>query len=151
MLDVNVVGMVRVTRAALPYLRASSRAAIVNTASIAATAGLPQRALYSASKGAVAALTRAMAADLLPEGIRVNAVNPGTADTPWVARLLESAADPQAERAALEARQPHGRLVSADEVADAIAYLASPAARSVTGVALAVDGGMETLRLRSRH
>jgi NAD(P)-dependent dehydrogenase (short-subunit alcohol dehydrogenase family) len=150
-LDVNVVGMVRVTRAALPYLRASSRAAIVNTASIAATAGLPQRALYSASKGAVAALTRAMAADLLPEGIRVNAVNPGTADTPWVARLLESAADPQAERAALEARQPHGRLVSADEVADAIAYLASPATGSVTGVALAVDGGMETLRLRSRH
>jgi NAD(P)-dependent dehydrogenase (short-subunit alcohol dehydrogenase family) len=150
-LDVNVVGMVRVTRAALPYLRASSRAAIVNTASIAATAGLPQRALYSASKGAVAALTRAMAADLLPEGIRVNAVNPGTADTPWVARLLESAADPQAERAALEARQPHGRLVSADEVADAIAYLASPAAESVTGVALAVDGGMETLRPRSRH
>ena len=148
-LDVNVVGMVRVTRAALPALRASSQAAIVNTCSIAATAGLPQRALYSASKGAVAALTRAMAADLLPEGIRVNAVNPGTADTPWVGRLLGMADDPQAERAALEARQPHGRLVSPDEVAGAIAYLCSPAAGSVTGVALAVDGGMETLRLRS--
>jgi NAD(P)-dependent dehydrogenase (short-subunit alcohol dehydrogenase family) len=148
-LDVNVVGMVRVTRAALPALRASSRAAIVNTCSIAATAGLPERALYSASKGAVAALTRAMAADLLPDAIRVNAVNPGTADTPWVDRLLRMTADPQAERAALEARQPHGRLVSPNEVAGAIAYLASPAAGSITGVALAVDGGMETLRTRS--
>jgi NAD(P)-dependent dehydrogenase (short-subunit alcohol dehydrogenase family) len=147
-LDVNVVGMVRVARAALPYLRRSSSAAIVNTSSIAATAGLPDRALYSASKGAVAALTRAMAADHLREGIRVNAVNPGTADTPWVERLLASAADPTAERAALEARQPHGRLVAADEVADAVAYLAGPGAGSTTGVALAVDGGMQALRLR---
>jgi len=147
-LDVNVVGMVRVARAALPHLRRSSAAAIVNTSSIAATAGLPERAVYSASKGAVAALTRAMAADHLREGIRVNAVNPGTADTPWVGRLLATAADPAAERTALEARQPHGRLVSADEVADAVAYLASPAAGSTTGVALAVDGGMEALRLR---
>jgi NAD(P)-dependent dehydrogenase (short-subunit alcohol dehydrogenase family) len=150
-LDVNVVGMVRVTRAALPALRGSSQAAIVNTCSIAATAGLPQRALYSASKGAVAALTRAMAADLVPDGIRVNAVNPGTVDTPWVGRLLRMADDPEAERAALEARQPHGRLVSPEEIAGAIAYLASPAAGSVTGVALAVDGGMETLRPRSRR
>lgn len=147
-LDVNVVGMVRVARAALPHLRRSRAAAIVNTSSIAATAGLPDRAAYSASKGAVAALTRAMAADHLREGIRVNAVNPGTADTPWVGRLLAAAADPAAERAALEARQPHGRLVSAAEVADAVAYLAGPAAGSTTGVALAVDGGMQELRLR---
>lgn len=146
--DINVLGMVRVARAALPYLRASPAGAIVNTASIAATAGLPERALYSASKGAVAALTRAMAADHLREGIRVNAVNPGTADTPWIGRLLDSAADPAAERAALEARQPHGRLVSADEVAGAVAYLASPASGSTTGVSLAVDGGMQELRLR---
>jgi 2-keto-3-deoxy-L-fuconate dehydrogenase len=149
-LDVNVVGMFRVTRAALPALRKSSAAAIVNTSSIAATAGLPQRVLYSASKGAVSAMTRAMAADLLPDGIRVNAVNPGTADTPWIGRLLAKADDPQAERAALEARQPHGRLVSPEEIAAAIAYLASPAAGSVTGVAVAVDGGMEFLRLRPR-
>jgi len=147
-LDVNVVGLVRVTRAALPALRASQHAAIVNTCSIAATAGLPTRALYSASKGAVLSLTLAMAADLLPDGIRVNAVNPGTADTPWVGRLLDAAPDPAAERAALEARQPHGRLVSADEVAAAIAYLASPAAGSTTGTWLAVDGGMDRLRLR---
>ncbi len=150
-LDINVVGLIRVTRAALPALRASASAAIVNTSSIAATAGLPQRVLYSASKGAVLALTRAMAADLLADGIRVNAVNPGTADTPWIGRLLAKADDPAAERAALEARQPHGRLVTADEVAAAIGYLASPAAGSVTGTALAVDGGMDVLRLRSER
>jgi NAD(P)-dependent dehydrogenase (short-subunit alcohol dehydrogenase family) len=149
-LDVNVLGMVRASRAALPHLRRSDRAAVVNTCSIAATAGLPQRALYSASKGAVLALTRAMAADHLAEGIRVNCVNPGTADTPWIGRLLERAADPAAERAALEARQPSGRLVTAAEVAAAIAYLAGPDAGSTTGTDLAVDGGMSGLRLRPR-
>ncbi|WP_217182483.1 SDR family NAD(P)-dependent oxidoreductase [Streptomyces sp. AC495_CC817] len=147
-LDVNVLGMVRTSRAALPHLRASSHASIVNTCSIAATAGLPQRALYSASKGAVLSLTLAMAADHVREGIRVNCVNPGTADTPWVGRLLDTADDPEAERAALNARQPMGRLVAADEVAAAVVYLASPAAASVTGIALAVDGGMQGLRLR---
>ncbi|MFF7073255.1 SDR family NAD(P)-dependent oxidoreductase [Streptomyces pseudovenezuelae] len=147
-LDVNVVGMVRTTRAALPHLRRSAHASVVNTCSIGATAGLPQRALYCASKGAVLSLTLAMAADHVREGIRVNCVNPGTADTPWVARLLDGADDPEAERAALNARQPLGRLVTADEVAAAIVYLASPAAASVTGTALAVDGGMQGLRLR---
>jgi 2-keto-3-deoxy-L-fuconate dehydrogenase len=147
-LDVNVLGMVRTARAALPYLRQSNCAAIVNTCSVAATAGLPQRALYSASKGAVYSLTLAMAADYVREGIRVNCVNPGTADTPWVGRLLDAAADPAAERAALEARQPMGRLVTAAEVAGAIAYLASPLSGATTGTALAVDGGMQGLRLR---
>jgi len=147
-LDVNVVGMVRVTRAALPHLRESAHAAIVNTSSIGATAGLPQRALYCASKGAVYSLTLAMAADHVREGIRVNCVNPGTADTPWIGRLLAKAPDPAAERAALEARQPTGRLVSADEVAGAIAYLASPLSGATTGTSLAVDGGMQGLRLR---
>ncbi|UFU06883.1 SDR family NAD(P)-dependent oxidoreductase [Ruania halotolerans] len=147
-LDVNVIGMVRASRACLPHLRASSYASIVNVSSIAATAGLPQRALYSASKGAVLALTRAMAADHVREGIRVNCVSPGTADTPWIGRLLDAADDPAAERAALEARQPHGRLVSAAEVAGAVAYLANPASSSTVGVSLAVDGGMHELRLR---
>ncbi|MFI5882520.1 SDR family NAD(P)-dependent oxidoreductase [Streptomyces sp. NPDC051554] len=148
--EVNVFGMVRVTRAALPHLRRSHSAAIVNTCSIAATAGLPDRALYSATKGAVLSLTRATAADLVHSGIRVNCVNPGTADTPWVGRLLDSAADPEAERAALNARQPMGRLVSAEEVAAAIAYLASPLSGSTTGTDLAVDGGMHGLRIRPR-
>jgi 2-keto-3-deoxy-L-fuconate dehydrogenase len=149
-LDVNLLGLVRTTRAALPWLRRSSAAAIVNTCSIAATAGLPDRALYSASKGAVLSLTLAMAADHVRENIRVTCVNPGTVDTPWVQRLLAVAEDPDAERAALAARQPTGRLVSADEVAVAICYLASPLAGATTGTALAVDGGMQGLRLRPR-
>jgi 2-keto-3-deoxy-L-fuconate dehydrogenase len=148
--DVNVVGMVRAARAALPYLRASGHAAIVNTCSVAAIAGLPQRALYSATKGAVLSLTLAMAADHIHEGIRVNCVLPGTADTPWIGRLLDQADDPVAERAALERRQPMGRLVSPDEVAAGIAYLASPLASSLTGTSLAVDGGMAGLRIRPR-
>jgi NAD(P)-dependent dehydrogenase (short-subunit alcohol dehydrogenase family) len=147
-LDVNVIGMARVSRAALPHLRQSPAAAIVNTCSIAAWAGLPQRALYSASKGAVYGLTLAMAADHVREGIRVNAVAPGTVDTPWVGRLLDAAADPAAERAALQARQPSGRLVTADEVAHAVCYLASPLSGSTAGTVLAVDGGMYGLRLR---
>jgi NAD(P)-dependent dehydrogenase (short-subunit alcohol dehydrogenase family) len=146
--DVNVVGMARLSRAVLPYLRRSAHPAIVNTCSIAATAGLPQRALYSASKGAVLSLTMAMAADHVREGIRVNCVCPGTADTPWVARLLDAAPDPESERLALAARQPMGRLVTATEVAHAIAYLASPLASATTGTALGVDGGMQGLRLR---
>ncbi|GGS76924.1 MULTISPECIES: SDR family NAD(P)-dependent oxidoreductase [Streptomyces] len=147
-LDVNVVGMVRVARAALPHLRRSRHAAVVNTSSVAATAGLPQRVLYSATKGAVQSLTLAMAADHVREGIRVNCVNPGTVDTPWIGRLLDRAPDPAAERAALEARQPTGRLVTAEEVAAAIAHLAGPYSGATTGTSLAVDGGMQGLRLR---
>ena len=149
-LDVNVVGLVRVSRAALPALRASTSAAIVNLSSIGAPLGLYRRALYDASKGAVHSLTLAMAADHLEEGIRVNCVVPGTADTPWVARILAQAADPAAERAALIARQPHGRLVAPEEVAAAIAFLASPRSGSITATALAIDGGMTGMRLPPR-
>ncbi|WP_369068329.1 SDR family NAD(P)-dependent oxidoreductase [Kineococcus terrestris] len=145
--DVNVLGIVRTTRAALPHLRSSACAAVVNTGSVAAWTGLPARALYSATKGAVQALTLAMAADHLADGIRVNCVNPGTADTPWVQRLLAAADDPAAERARLEARQPTGRLVTAEEVAHAVVHLADPRSGATTGTVLAVDGGLHSLRL----
>jgi NAD(P)-dependent dehydrogenase (short-subunit alcohol dehydrogenase family) len=146
-LNVNVTGVARASRAALPYLRRSGRGVIVNLSSIAATAGLVQRALYSASKGAVHALTLAMAADLVHDGVRVCCVAPGTVDTPWVGRLLARTDDPAAEKARLAARQPSGRLVTADEVAAAVLYLASPAAGATTGASFAVDGGMSGLRL----
>lgn len=146
-LNINVIGTSRVSAAALPLLRKSSEAAIVNTCSVVATVGLPNRVIYSASKGAILSLTLAMAADLLSENIRVNCVNPGTAETPWIGRLLSQATDPVKERAALEARQPMGRLVSADEVANAIIYLAHPGQKSTTGTVLAVDGGLHSLNL----
>jgi 2-keto-3-deoxy-L-fuconate dehydrogenase len=146
-LDVNVVGIARMSAAALPHLRRSGAAAIVNTCSVAALVGLPRRAVYSASKGAVLALTRAMAADHVREGVRVNCVTPGTANTPWVQRLLSTAENPDAELARLSARQPTGRLVESEDVAQAIAYLASPRSGAVTGTALAVDGGMHAVQL----
>lgn len=148
LLDINVVGTARASAAALPLLRRSSCASIVNVSSIAASAGLPRRALYSASKGAVSALTLAMAADHVREGIRVNAVAPGTVATPFVDRMLEGFDDPIAERAALNARQATGRMVTPDEVADAIVFLSDPRGRSTTGTVLAVDGGMSGLRVR---
>ena len=149
-LDVNVISIARVTRAALPYLRLSKNGAIVNTSSVVANVGVPNRALYSASKGAVASLTRAMAADHIHEKIRVNAVMPATADTPWVARILDGSSNPEAASIALKARQPMGRLITADEVAYAILYLASPAALSTTGTVLSVDGGMNGIQVPAR-
>lgn len=146
-LNVNVVGTARVSRSAIPLLRESKSAAIVNTASIAGTDGIPNRAAYSASKGAVLALTLAMATDHLADGIRVNAVNPATTDTPWVKRLLDQSPDAKAARSALEARQPMGRLVSPAEIASAIIFLASPLQASVTGTTISIDGGMHSLRI----
>ena len=146
-LNINVVGTARVSRLAIPLLRQSKHAAIVNTASVAAIDGIPNRAAYSASKGAILALTLAMATDHLPDGIRVNAVNPGTTDTPWVKRLLDQADDAKVAKIALEARQPMGRLVSPSEIANAIIFLASPQQSSITGTTLNVDGGLHSLRI----
>jgi NAD(P)-dependent dehydrogenase (short-subunit alcohol dehydrogenase family) len=146
-LNVNVIGTARVSRSAIPLLRKSKHPAIVNTASIAATDGIPNRAAYSASKGAVLTLTLAMATDHIKDKIRVNAVNPATTDTPWVQRLLNQSEDATAARDALEARQPMGRLVSPAEIASAIIFLASPLQASVTGTTINIDGGMHSLRI----
>ena len=148
-LDINVRGTARASAAALPYLRRSAYAAIVHVCSIGALNGLPQRAVYNASKGAILALTYAMATDHVREGVRVNCVSPGTVATPFVDRMLQQFADPVAERAALDARQATGRMVTPEEVAGAILYLASPRSGSTTGTALDVDGGVTRLRVRT--
>ena len=144
-LNINVIGTSRVSAAALPFLRRSSHAAIVNTCSVVANFGFPKRSIYSASKGAILALTLSMASDFLKENIRVNCVNPSTTDTPWIGRLLSQAENPEQERAALEARQPIGRLVTPEEVANAIIYLAHPQQKSTTGTVIAIDGGLHSL------
>ncbi|HEX7299132.1 MAG TPA: SDR family oxidoreductase [Solirubrobacteraceae bacterium] len=144
--DVNVMGIVRMARACLPHLRLAPNAAIVNVSSVVATVGVPNRAAYSASKGAVSALTLAMATDLLADGVRVNCVAPGTVFTPWVSRLLDDAPDPTAALASLQARQPLGRLGRPEEIAHAILHLADPCSAFTTGTTLVVDGGMVGLR-----
>ena len=149
-LNINVIGTARVSKLAIPLLRNSKHAAIVNTASIAATDGLPNRAAYSASKGAVLTLTLAMATDHLSDGIRVNAVNPATTDTPWIKKLLDLSDDANAARVALEARQPMGKLISPAEIANAILFLASPLQTSITGTTLSIDGGMHSLRIAKK-
>jgi NAD(P)-dependent dehydrogenase (short-subunit alcohol dehydrogenase family) len=118
-------------------MRERGGGAIVNVASVAGLVGLKNRAAYCASKGAVIALTRALAVDHVAEGIRVNAVCPGTVDTPWVRRLVDEAGE---SLDALRARQPIGRLGTAEEIAEAVLYLATAA--FVTGSILTIDGGL---------
>lgn len=143
--DINVLGYVRATRAALPYLRNSDHAAIVNVSSCTAVSGVHQRALYSATKGAISSMSLSMAVDLLADGVRVNCVRPGTVDTPFMAELAAVANDPAQRRKEFEQRQPIGRMVAADEVATAIVYLASPRSGASYGVTLDVDGGLGRL------
>ena len=143
---VNVFGVANMSRAVIPHMRAAGRGAIVNTCSIVATVGLVQRAVYGASKGAILALTKAMAADEVAHGIRVNCVSPGTVQSPWVERLVAATDDPPATLEALRRRQPMGDLVSCETVADAVAYLAAPTTFA-TGIDLLVDGGISGIRI----
>jgi NAD(P)-dependent dehydrogenase (short-subunit alcohol dehydrogenase family) len=134
----NSRGVFLMSRRAVPLLRRTG-GAIVNVASVAGMVGVRNRAAYSASKGAVLALTRAMAIDHVAEGVRVNALCPGTTHTPWIERLVEEQGESLAE---LEARQPMGRLGTADEMAEGALYLATAESSFVTGTQLVVDGGM---------
>src|SRR5689334_3023318 len=143
---VNVFGVANMSRAVLPVMRAAGRGAVVNTCSVVASVGLVDRAVYSASKGAVLALTRAMAVDELPHGIRVNCVSPGTVSSPWVERTVAAQPDPAAALEALRRRQPLGRMVTCDEVAAAVAYLADDTTFT-TGADFLLDGGITGVRV----
>ncbi|HEY4065755.1 MAG TPA: SDR family oxidoreductase [Burkholderiaceae bacterium] len=145
--DINVLGYVRAIRASLPYLRRAKHASIVNMSSCTASTGLRRRVMYSAAKGAIEAMSRAMAADLVHEGIRVNCVSPGTVDTPLIQKLIDAAPDPAAQRQVYDDRQPTGFMLSADEVARAVLYLSDPRNVSTVGTVLTVDGGLASLRL----
>jgi 2-keto-3-deoxy-L-fuconate dehydrogenase len=136
---VNARGTFLCCKHAIPSMVERGGGAIVNMASVAGLVGLPNRAAYCASKGAVISLTRALAIDHVRDGIRVNAVCPGTVDSPWVRRLVEDVGE---SLDALRARQPMGRLGATDEIAQAVLYLASDAAAFVTGSALVIDGGL---------
>lgn len=144
--SVNVFGVANMSRAVLPVMRAAGRGAVVNTCSVVASVGLVDRAVYSASKGAVLALTRAMAVDELPHGIRVNCVSPGTVASPWVERTVAAQPDPESALEALRRRQPLGRMVTCDEVAAAVVYLADDATFT-TGADFLLDGGITGVRV----
>ncbi|HEY1739706.1 MAG TPA: SDR family oxidoreductase [Acidimicrobiia bacterium] len=143
---VNVFGTANMSRAFLPAMRARAHGAVVNTCSVVASVGLVERAVYGASKGAVLALTKAMAVDELPYGIRVNCVSPGTVWSPWVEGLARKTADPDATIEALRRRQPLGRMVECDEVAAAVQYLAADTTFT-TGADFLLDGGITGVRV----
>ena len=141
-MNVCVRGTLLGMKYAIPAMRESGGGSVVNMSSIAALVGLADRAVYSAAKGAILAMTRAAATDHIGEGVRVNCIAPGTVDTPWIGRTAANYEDPAEARARLEARQPHGRFVTAAEVAAMAAYLASDEAASVVGACMVVDGGV---------
>ena len=134
---VNARGTFLCCKHAIPGMAARGGGSIVNVASVGALVGLRNRAAYCASKGAVVALTRALAVDHVDDGVRVNAVCPGTVDSPWVRRLVEESGE---TLETLRARQPMGRLGTTEEIADAVAYLVS--AEFATGTILTIDGGL---------
>jgi 2-keto-3-deoxy-L-fuconate dehydrogenase len=141
-MTVNVKSVYLGCKYAIPDMIKQGGGVIINTASVAGMVGLVKRAAYSASKGAVIALTRQVAIEYVEQNIRVNCLCPGTVDSPWVGRLLDQTDNPVQARESLVARQPMGRLGTPEEIAAAALYLASDDAAFITGTGLVIDGGL---------
>jgi NAD(P)-dependent dehydrogenase (short-subunit alcohol dehydrogenase family) len=141
-MDVCVRGTLLGMKYAIPAMRDSGGGSIINMSSVAALVGITDRAVYSAAKGAILSLTRAAAIDHVEEGVRVNCIAPGTVDTPWVSRITSGYDDPEQARANMQARQPHKRFVTPEEIAAMAAYLASDESASCIGACMIVDGGV---------
>jgi len=141
-MDVCLKGTLLGMKYAIPAIRDSGGGSVINMSSVAALVGITDRAVYSAAKGAILSLTRAAAMDHVEEGVRVNCIAPGTVDTPWISRITAGYDDPEAARANMQARQPHKRFVTPEEIAAMAAYLASDEAASCIGACMVVDGGV---------
>jgi NAD(P)-dependent dehydrogenase (short-subunit alcohol dehydrogenase family) len=141
-MDVCLRGTFLGMKHAIPAIRDSEGGSVINMSSVAALVGIADRAVYSAAKGAILAITRAAAIDHVEEGVRVNCIAPGTVDTPWIGRITAGYDDPEEARRNMQARQPHGRLVTPEEIAAMAAYLASDESASVIGACMIVDGGI---------
>lgn len=139
---VNVTSMFNTCRAVIPQMKARKRGSIINMASVVSSIkGAPQRFAYAASKAAVIGLTKSIAMDFVQDGIRCNALCPGTVETPSLHERMAATGDLEKARSTFIARQPMGRLGTADEIAQAALYLASDASSFMTGQALIIDGG----------
>lgn len=144
-LGTNLTAVFQLCRVVLPAMLAAGHGIIVNVASVAGMVGVRNRAAYCASKAGVIGLTKSIAVDYAGQGIRANAICPGTVGTEWIDKILANAPDPDAARQAMEQRQLDGRMGSPEEVAAGIGFLASPQGRFVNGSAFVMDGGMTAL------
>ena len=140
--DVNIKATFLMCKLIVPQMVARKKGEIVNVASAGALIGLKNRVAYCASKAAVVGLTRCIAADHALDGIRINAIAPGTVDSTWIGRILSDAPDPVATRKMMEARQLDGKMGTPEEVAHGIAFLLSPEARFVNGTVFSMDAGL---------
>jgi meso-butanediol dehydrogenase / (S,S)-butanediol dehydrogenase / diacetyl reductase len=141
-MDVCVRGTLLGMKYAIPAIRDAGGGSVINMSSVAALVGITDRAVYSAAKGAILSMTRAAAIDHVGEGVRVNCIAPGTVDTPWIDRITSGYDDPEEARAKMQARQPHSRFVTPEEIAAMAAFLASDEAASCIGACMIVDGGV---------